>query len=950
MESNQRTTFIDEAERKLRMVRNIILVSRQEGRPTAIDLAGTVSLLCCEAGRLELGSIVAVLETVEADCAELSNPDRPISDAEARAMLDMIAYAEAEVVKLRFSHDDRDLGSFVDESFDVLIGPQEKSEIVAEEAVAVNVEEAVVEEDEFEPDAEMLEIFSMEADELLTNIESNLARLAAAPADREALWEIRRHAHTFKGAAGIIGLKKPSSLAHRIEDLLDRLAQNEESGNSSIVELISEAAVCLRALTAGDSTPGTAARTAAVYAAFDRAMSSVAEPADAVIEQAPVEITELPQPAEVLLQPSVTAETTAFHTAMPTEETLAPAADPASARRPIVRVSINRLDNLVRTARDLVVSRSAVEQRMAGLDAQLDALVKTTRRLQAAHAKIENDFEASMLRSYVPRLFSRPGISSSNGNNLDIESFKPDQFDSLEFDRYTDFHESTRELSESIQDCFSIGTSLEALKASLETVIEDQRRLIEETQEKVMQIRLIKFDSLATRLQRAVKVACEEERKDAEIVLENPNAELDTDVLDLLVEPLIHLIRNAVVHGIEPPETRRLLGKPEIGRIAVWVANQETHIELKVSDDGRGINAVALRARAAEAGMLKPEDPDRGTDLISLLALPGLTTAAKLTMNAGRGVGMGIVKESVAARGGTLTVETAQQMGTTFTIKVPLAFAVTEALLVRSERKMAAVPFKTVKRIVEIAPADLRWDGPNAVVEMSAGVHPVCWLSDHFSHKRHDGPGLLNALLIETDDTHFVLIVDEILKTEEVAVKPLGKPLDRVIGVMGAAILGNGDVAPVLDVSQLAAAGPRQPAEAPRKPEPVEKKTVVLVVDDSPSVRHMTSKVVTAAGWTALTAKDGVDALEVMGCADQLPDVILSDVEMPRMDGYELAAALMVHETFREIPLVFITSRAGDKHREKAEELGVTEYLTKPFLDAELIGTVERLALLPVPA
>ncbi|MCC6327926.1 MAG: response regulator [Acidobacteria bacterium] len=947
MESNQRIAFIDEAETKLRMVRNVILVSRQEGRPASIDLAATISVLRREAERLELGLVVSVLATVESDCSELSNPDRPISDAEARAMLDMIAYAEAEVVKLRFSHDDRDMGAFVEESFDVLIGPPDAAEFAAEEPAA-NVEE---DEDEFEPDAEMLEIFSMEADELLANIESNLARLAAAPSDREALWEIRRHAHTFKGAAGIIGLKKPSSLAHRIEDLLDRLAQNETAADTGIVELITEAAVCLRALTAGDSTPVIAARTAAVYAAFDKAMSSVSEPAGAEVEVPASVAIDLPQVIEVLQQPLAEVAVTPVFPAVPSnEEISAPVPDPAAARRPIVRVAINRLDNLVRVARDLVVSRSAVEQRMAGLDAQLDALAKTTRRLQAAHAKIENDFEASMLRSYVPRLFSRPGSSTANGNSIDVESFKPDQFDSLEFDRYTDFHESTRELSESIQDCFSIGTSLEALKASLETVIEDQRRLIEETQEKVMQIRLIKFESLATRLQRAVKVACEEERKDAEIILENPNAELDTDVLDLLVEPLIHLIRNAVVHGIEPPETRRLLGKPETGRIGVWVANQETHIELKVSDDGRGINSAALRARAAEAGMLKADDLERGADLISLLALPGLTTAAKLTMNAGRGVGMGIVKESVAARGGTLTVETAQQMGTTFTIKVPLAFAVTEALLVRSERKMAAVPFKTVKRIVEIAPADLRWDGPNAVVEMSAGVHPVCWLSDHFSHKRHDGPGLLNALLIETDDTHFVLIVDEILKTEEVAVKPLGKPLDRVIGVMGAAILGNGDVAPVLDVSQLAAAGPRKPAEAARKPEPVEKKTVVLVVDDSPSVRHMTSKVVTAAGWTALTAKDGVDALEVMGSADQLPDVILSDVEMPRMDGYELAAALRVHETFREIPLVFITSRAGDKHREKAEELGVTEYLTKPFLDAELIGTVERLALVPVPA
>ncbi len=925
----QYNAFIDEAEQHLRVFRNGILVSRQEGRFTATNLPDQIGRLKCTAAALDLGHVADVLEALEKESAGLLVPGRIQSDAQTRDILDLIAYAEAEIVKLKYAKDEPDLASFVEKSFDILqLGsPVQQTQPPPPAAQPAAQQEAPQEEEEFEADAEMLEIFSMEADELLANIESNLELLSSNPANRDALWEVRRNAHTFKGAAGIIGLKKPSKLAHRIEDLLDHLAQSEIVPDSRVLELIVAATDCLRAITKGDASNSSPDNSSDIYRSFDEVMHRL-QNGEPEREPASPEIPALPAVVPV-----------------PAPEPAA--ASEATGRRPIVRVSIARLDGLVHTVRDLVVSRAAVEQKMADLEAQLEAMAKTTRRLQAANAKIENDFEASMLGSYTPATFLRPRSSYPDTFDLTGESSEKEEFDALEFDRYTDFHQSARELSEAIQECFAIGTSLESLKGALQTAVEEQRRLIEETQEKVMQIRLIRFESIATRLQRAVRVTCDEEHKKAEISVENQEIELDTDVLDSLVEPLMHLIRNSVVHGIEAPETRRLLGKPEAGRITVRISNQETHIELKVSDDGRGIDAAALRDRAAEAGLPFPDGSvPTGSALISLLALPGLTTAERLTMSAGRGVGMGIVKESVEARNGTLSVETSPQLGTTFTIKVPLAFAVTQALLVRSENKMAAVPFKFVKRLFEISPDHLSPDGRSALIEGGSASLPVHRLGDYFAGPNSADAGPLNALMIEADEATFALAVDEILKIEEIAIKTLARPLDKIAGVLGAAVLGSGEIVPVLDVSWFPTAAPIDrddptPFEVPDAP------TSVLVVDDSPSVRHMTSKAVTAAGWTVTTAKDGIEALELLS-GPVLPDVILTDVEMPRMDGYELAAAVKGSDELRHIPVVFITSRAGEKHRERAAELGISEYLTKPFLDAELVSTVERLAAKPV--
>ena len=716
-----------------------------------------------------------VLDALENELSANRGLREQLPEPVALGLLDMISHAEAETLKIGFLEEDRsiDLGDFIDRSFETL---QADMAAAFQPAAIKGTLPSFETEDEFEPDAEMLEIFAMEAEDLLSNIESNLDALVKTPADRDSLWDIRRNAHTFKGAAGIIGLKAPSALAHRIEDLLDHLAQKEIVPERGVLDLITASTQCLRAMIAGDRSERTTTRTTELYSAYEKLLAELKNPAR-VVETRP----------------------TSIKTAVEKEKTqpaTAKAVPPA--QRPIVRVSISRLDELVGSVRDLAVTRSAVEQQLADLETQLDVLAKVTRRLQLANARIENDYESSMLVSQMPVSF---------GNYRDFESIhstaRDDDFDSLEMDQYTGFHESSRELSEAIQECFSITTGLEASKAALEGVISEQRRLIDETQEKLIQIRLIRFGSILTRLQRAVRVACEEEKKKAEIVIENQEVELDTDVLDGLVEPLMHLVRNAVAHGIESPETRRLVGKPETGTITISVVNQETHVVLKVSDDGRGIAWSTLKERAVEAGLIDPAAAvSLGPEgLGSLLFHPGLTTAEKLTMSAGRGVGMSIIKESVESKKGTISLETSANQGTTFTLRIPLAFAFAQVLLVRTGGHLAAVPLKCVKEVVELIRSDLVQDANGGTARIGSSSVPVRFLSDHFPPSS-SGRGVgetFDALCLETVDGPFALVVDQLIKTEGTAIKPLGKPLDAVEGLIGAALLGNGEVVAVVD-------------------------------------------------------------------------------------------------------------------------------------------------------
>ena len=916
MEPELLSTFVEEGQSTLAGVRACILTAIR-GNGGVAELDGSIGLVrsfrstaLMLPGEEFHGGLIELEKQLTA--AALSRYE--LATGAGLKLLDQLAAMEASLGMQMLKAPDPhfDVSRFVDESFESLRTLPLREPVIE---LSAEVAESAPEVDEFEIDDEMLEVFAMEAEDLLANIESSLGSLSTQPDNRDALWEIRRSAHTFKGAAGIVGLRRQSELAHRIEDLLDRIADNDAASIDNILVVLRTATDLLRAMTAGEAPDGLSAELERINTDFDSLLCSLRSEESAVQGASPITASPPAQPP---------VETAALPVPAATNE-------PKPDRKPIIRVSLERLDDLVLNVRDMVVSRSVLERLLSELERQINELHNSTRRLQSTCSRFEIDVEST--------IFLRGNVAAQ-----DVRSKAHGQdFDPLELDRYTGFDRATRELSETASDAFSIGTALESVRRSLEILFDDQQRLTDQMQGRLMKIRMVEFGSLTTRLQRAVRVTCEEEGKHAEIVVENGQLEIDTQILDALVEPLIHLLKNAVVHGIEDPETRRLIGKPETGRIVIRLIGEDTHIVVAVSDDGRGVAASALCAKAISSGQITSPEAEKLTEdeRLGLIFLPGLTTAEKLNLSAGRGVGMNIVKESIEAKNGTISLKSTPQRGTTFTLRLPLPLAVTNVVIVRAGRQVFAVPTKLIDR-VEKAPGS---GGERSSVTFYGRTYEFRMLGEIAGSpigKRADLDDL-HLLLIDTIKGGIALAVNEVVRSEEVVIEPLRKPLDSIPGLLGAAIIGSGDLIPILDLPALlkgdAVDRPTCPFASETNPD-----AFILVVDDSPSVRHTTSKVLQNAGWSVETAKDGLDALEKLRSSRNFPAVVLSDVEMPRMGGYEFVAAMRESDLLKDIPVVFVTSRSGEKHREKASELGISNYLPKPFDEKELVDLISKLA------
>jgi chemosensory pili system protein ChpA (sensor histidine kinase/response regulator) len=947
MEHETLQNFINEVEIYLPMIRNGILVCSQEG-----NSAGEIetSLLYTRAikdaaNSVGLGNISRIGENLEQELKNIAGKTERLSDLQTRNLLDNLAQIEALLAALKFSPDNFSLNfdGFVEESFSNLGFDSEEPDLLDVPAENIEFSSAGDETESagFEIDAEMLEIFAMEADDLLRNINSHLDVLRSAPNNRESLLEIRRNAHTLKGSAGIVGLKPLSALAHRVEDLLDDLSEKEIEGNRKIFELLQSSTDCLSALASGENSLLMTKRIEFLYRDFDSTLKSLET---GVFEKDPVKIPEL-----------VKTETVSEQLAGSEHQAV------AVMHKSIVRVSLEKLDELVRLVGDLVISRSVFEQRLAEFERQIIELQYSTGRLMRSTGKLETDFEASMLQTPNSR-FQFP-----NSNSSLIPNHSSMNFDALEFDRYTEFHQTTRELLETAGDASAINVELDKLRSNLETLFSNQSHLIEELHDKLLRLRLVRFGSLAARLQRTVRVTCEQEMKHVDLIIEGDQTEVDTQILDLLVEPLLHLLRNAVAHGIEAPDTRRLLGKPERGKINLRLHSEGTHVILTVADDGRGISAVALREKAVRNGFITPDEAGKMSDeeAFSLGFLPGLTTAESVSQTAGRGVGMNIIKTSILRGQGTISIASEPQKGTTFTIRMPMALAITRGLLVRTNGQTFAFPLKIVKKVGEIPAGEIaRLSDKNSlqIDGVNYAVSNLGTLLDFPSSGAAVKKEFIPLILLEISDAPCALTVEEIVRAEEIVIKPLAAPLQNYPNLLGATILGDGSVVPVLDLIYLLKNQAQSPKSKVQSPENTESQPPVsvpaasslvpcpssllkvMIVDDSPSVRHITSKLIKAAGWEFILAKDGLEALETLQTAEDLPDVVLTDVEMPRMDGYQLLSSIRAHEKLRELPVIMITSRASEKHRQKAVELGVSEFLNKPFDDAVLIEKIKVLS------
>jgi len=766
--------------------------------------------------------------------------------------------------------------------------------------------------------AELAEIFAQEAQEHLETIARTTALLDPARDDREQVQELRRAVHTLKGAAGVVGYDGAAKLAHRMEDLLDRLYEGAAALSEPVVRTLSSSSDALNDMIVGVAdVPRLQALVGRLFNEFDRHLGGAAMP-------------DLPQP-------EVVAPVAALPASPPVVERRKRLADRRSNQ--VLRVPVDRLNELVRVISELVINRSTFEQHYLALIEQVDELKLSTARLRRVTHKLESDYEVRALAGKMS--------TSAGGHGRDAGTSGGHGFDDLEFDRYTEFHLLTRELTEITSDIATIGNRVSGTIGDFDGDLTRLGRLTRDVQDKTMEFRMVPLGTLATQIERAVRSTADTCGKTVDVVIEGSHVALDKSLLEQMADPLLHLLRNAVDHGIEPAEARAAAGKATRGRVVVRAFHEGTDVLIEVEDDGAGLSVDRIRRTAIARGYLSEADsasmPDEG--VFNYIFEPGFSTADKVTEVSGRGVGMDVVKDKVSRAGGRVYITSRPGAGTTISVRVPMTMAITRILLVRSGGETFGIPLAAVEQITRPHPTSIGLVGSERVFTMDGQTYPLRDLAASLGLPRAgDTPAMQPVLIANLSRRRVALAVDEILNSRDVVVKTLGTHLRRVPGVWGATLLGDGTVVLILNPVDLAGAteGPvviRQPAPrviAGREP------YTVMVVDDSLSMRHVLSVAVKKAGWTAVPARDGLEALDLVQRANRLPDLVLLDIEMPRMDGFEfLSAARAQHGP--DLPIVMLTSRSGDKHRDKATALGATDYMVKPFQEDVLIRNIERL-------
>jgi chemotaxis protein histidine kinase CheA/ActR/RegA family two-component response regulator len=832
-----------------------------------------------------------------------------------------------------------------------------------------------------EQSPEMLEVFRDEAQEHLSTITDGIRTLERSPGDVEAINAIRRATHTLKGAAGMMGFTAIQTISHDSEDLLEQLADGRIAFDAAIMRLILDTADALdQLISRRANTPeeqqallrSLHGRYASLIGASSISPegalngangSSPASGANLSIPQAPTRVeTALTDHPEVNEGPDLN-----------------------------VRLQLSKLDDLVNLFGDILVSRSVVEERMGRLNALIADAVQASNRLREVGGQLETRFEATTLSSgrtnnNLPDLFPRGAASLPFANRSD--STHTSDFDDLEIDRYTEFHRLSRILSESVADIATLSHEMETLARDMHSTVARENRLSSEFQDRLLKARLVPLESLVSRLYRAARGAALAEGKEIEFYVEGADTEVDRKVIEEVETPLLHLVRNAVSHGIENPRAREKAGKPRAGKIILSATYEGNQVAISVRDDGAGIDPNHIRSVAVARGWIDSPAQLSEREAINLLFQTGVSTAEKVTQQSGRGVGLDVVREIVTQLRGVIEVDSQPGQGSVFTMKFPLTLQIARAVLVRAGPQMVAIPMAVVEEIGRLDYYQ-RPPGDMQALQAQGARYALTHLAAYLDGKPAPMDDRTPVLLVNASGRHIALMVDTIVSQQELVRKPLGPHLRDVTGVAGAAALGNGQVVVILELNELLAREPhsqiRAPepgtrlpgrAEAPRAsfgplpgaPPPPQSTGPIraidfgrsgtgpmprvgaqyqpsgpylLVVDDSPSVRRVVSNMLKANGWEVLTARDGVEALEQI--ARERPAAVLLDIEMPRMDGYELIASIRAQEQYRDLPLIALTSRAASKHRQRAMQLGANEYIIKPYQDQELLAVINRL-------
>ena len=600
----------------------------------------------------------------------------------------------------------------------------------------------------------------------------------------------------------------------------------------------------------------------------------------------------------------------------------------AADRVDMARVSAELLDQLLNNAGEVSISRARLEQQLGSIEFNLGELSRTVTRLKEQLRKLEMETEAQILHRH------------------ENETGHRQEFDPLELDRYSSIQQFSRALAESANDVASIQGLLENLIAEAQNLLQQQSRTVTELQNGLMRTRMVSVQRHVQRLARIVRQAVSDTGKRAELIVEGASGELDRQVLERMLPPFEHMLRNAVVHGIELPADRLAAGKEETGHIHLSLKREGAEVIVEVRDDGAGMNLSAIRAKGLELGLIRADQVLSDEDVMQLVLEPGFSTAGEVTHQAGRGVGMDVVAVEVKKLGGALHMESTPGRGTHFTIRLPFTLAISHALVVRTGDEYYALPLPTVEGVVRLTRDEVTTHLRSDSASFNHGgqkyrLQPLPLYVGIEPSPLPDGDVTIPVVLVRAGEHSTGLVADELIGSREIVVKPVGPQISGIRGISGATVLGDGRIVIILDIGALVRAEWRGRSAPIITRDRTDRRTLVLVVDDSITVRRVTQRLLERNGMRVMTARDGIDAVALL--AENVPDVILLDIEMPRMDGYEVASHVRNDPRLRDVPIIMITSRVGEKHRARAIELGVNDYLGKPYQESQLIDAITPL-------
>jgi len=751
------------------------------------------------------------------------------------------------------------------------------------------------EEDELKSIVE--ESFLEESEEILANAEKLLSQWFDQRSDRSLLLQLQRAAHSIKGGARMVDVEEVASIAYELETTFEQFAVYQFNSNA-YDGLLQKTLVWLR------------------QAIFQRDYSGF-EPLHSSLKKiAYVDVTaQLP---ERLAKTDNLVVSTDFGFVE------------------MIRITADLVEKMIDLSGENSINRSRIEMDLGQLGNTLNEMELAIKRLADQLRRMEGELESQIIAKH----------GSENSRYAD--------FDPLEMDQYSSLNQLSKSLAESASDLVDFKSTLADKIRETEGLLLQQSRIQAEIQESLMRTRLVPFDRMLPRLQRIVRQTSTTLNRPAELIVQNTEGELDRNILERLVTPFEHMLRNAIDHGLEDTADRIALNKPEVGSIVLNISRQGTDVIVSFSDDGKGIDAEKIREKALSLDLIKADQVIDQEEILQFIFHPGFSTAKAVTQISGRGVGLDVVQSEIKSLGGHVSVSSELGKGTVFTIRVPTTVAVSDALMVKVGDQQYAISLAQIDRIVRIAPTTLEsyFNSKDDYFKIDGANYKLRYLSEFVGNQpipRLNNVGhSLPVLLIKGNSGQTIaLLVDQLVGSRaQIVVKPIGQQFANVGVVAGATILGDGQVCLILDGQNVA----RQIQATQRIKQLNDQRDgsrnsnarrLVMIVDDSVTVRKVTSRLLERQGYDIVTAKDGVDAIEQL--ENVRPDLMLLDIEMPRMDGFEVTNLVRHHDIHRDLPIIMITSRTGEKHRERAFSLGVTHYMGKPFQEAELLANIQQL-------